>query len=94
MLLSRVPATLELALCAAVLALGVGIPMGVYAGIRRNTWGRSPAGGLARRHLHPVVPDRIILILVFSVELNWLPAYGRGRRSRSAVDDRFLQRPA
>ena len=37
-LLSRVPATLELALCAAVLALGIGIPLGVYAGIKRNTW--------------------------------------------------------
>jgi peptide/nickel transport system permease protein len=33
---SRVPATLELSLCAAILALGVGVPMGVYAGIRRN----------------------------------------------------------
>ena len=38
LLLARVPATLELSLCAAVLALGVGIPMGVYAGIRRNSW--------------------------------------------------------
>ena len=33
------PATLELALCAALLALGLGIPMGVYAGIKRNAWG-------------------------------------------------------
>jgi len=37
-LLNRLPATLELSLCAALLALGVGIPMGVYAGIRRGSW--------------------------------------------------------
>src|SRR5437868_510300 len=37
-LVTRVPATLELALCAAVLALCVGIPLGIYAGIKRHTW--------------------------------------------------------
>lgn len=79
LLLSRVPATLELALCAAVLALGLGIPMGVYAGIRRHAW---PAQLLQVVSLVGIsVPSfltGIILILVFSVELNWLPAYGRG----------------
>src|SRR5262245_17015548 len=79
-LLSRLPATLELALCAAVLALGVGIPLGVYAGIKRNTW---PAQWLQVVSLVGIsVPSfltGIILILIFSVELNWLPAYGRGQ---------------
>jgi peptide/nickel transport system permease protein len=77
--LSRVPATVELSLCAAVLALGVGIPLGVYAGIRRDA--------LAARALQVVslvgvsIPSfltGIILILIFSVMLGWLPAYGRG----------------
>ena len=79
LLLSRVPATLELALCAAILALGVGIPMGVYSGIKRNAW---PAQVLQVISLIGIsIPSfltGIILILVFSVELNWLPAYGRG----------------
>ena len=79
-LLSRLPATLELAFCAAILALGVGIPLGVYAGIRRNTW---PAQWLQVISLVGIsVPSfltGIILILIFSVELNWLPAYGRGQ---------------
>ena len=79
LLFSRVPATLELSLCAAILALGVGVPLGVYAGIRRDA--------LSARMLQVVslvgisIPSfltGIILILVFSVELNWLPAYGRG----------------
>jgi peptide/nickel transport system permease protein len=78
-LLSRVPATIELSLCAAVLALGVGIPLGVYAGIKRNTW---PAQCLQVISLVGIsVPSfltGIILILIFSVALNWLPAYGRG----------------
>ncbi len=78
-LASRVPATLELSISAAVLALGVGIPMGVYAGIKRNA---VPAQLLQVVSLVGVsIPSfltGIILILIFSVELNWLPAYGRG----------------
>ena len=78
-LLGRVPATLELSLCAAVLALGVGIPMGVYAGIRRNAL---PAQIIQVISLVGVsIPSfltGIILILFFSVELQWLPAFGRG----------------
>ena len=79
-LLSRVPATLELALCAAVLALGVGIPLGVYAGIKRNTWGAQWLQVISLVGISvPSFLTGIILILIFSVELNWLPAYGRGQ---------------
>jgi peptide/nickel transport system permease protein len=78
-LLGRVPATLELSLCAAVLALGLGIPLGVYAGIRRAAL---PAQFIQVISLIGVsIPSfltGIILILVFSVELQWLPAFGRG----------------
>jgi peptide/nickel transport system permease protein len=74
-----VPATLELSLCAAVLALGLGIPLGVYAGIRRAAL---PAQFIQVISLIGVsIPSfltGIILILVFSVELQWLPAFGRG----------------
>ena len=76
---SRVPATLELALCAAALALCVGIPMGVYSGIRPRSAG---ARTLQVASLVGIsVPSFVVgigLILVFSVGLNWLPSFGRG----------------
>jgi peptide/nickel transport system permease protein len=75
----RFPATLELALVAAVLALLVGVPMGVYAALRR---------GRLLSHLFmmfsllgvslPTFLIGILLILVFSVWLGWFPSFGRG----------------
>jgi peptide/nickel transport system permease protein len=79
MLLERLPATTELAAVSAVLALAVGLPMGVYTGIRRD----SPlaklflALGLVGVSL-PTFLIGILLILVFSVWLHWLPSFGRG----------------
>jgi peptide/nickel transport system permease protein len=79
LLWSRVPATLELSLCAALLALGLGIPMGVYAGIRRNSWLAHAMQVVSLVGVSvPSFLTGIILILIFSVELNWLPAFGRG----------------
>ncbi|MDI1244288.1 MAG: ABC transporter permease [Rhodoferax sp.] len=79
LLVSRVPATLELSLCAAVLALGLGIPMGVYAGIKRNSWLAQALQVVSLIGISiPSFLTGIILILIFSVELNWLPAFGRG----------------
>lgn len=78
-LLSRLPATMELALCAAVLALGIGVPMGVYAGIKRRSWGAQVLQVVSLVGISiPSFLTGIILILIFSVELNWLPAFGRG----------------
>lgn len=75
----RLPATLELSLVAAVIALVVGIPMGVYAALRRGTWGSQAlmAGSLLGVSL-PTFLIGILLILLFSVELQWLPSFGRG----------------
>ena len=75
----RLPATLELSLAAAGLALLVGIPMGVYTALRRN-------GVLANVFLAvsligvslPTFLIGILLILVFAVLLGWLPSFGRG----------------
>jgi peptide/nickel transport system permease protein len=79
LLMSRVPATLELSLCAAMLALGLGIPMGVYAGIKRNSWLAQTMQVVSLIGISiPSFLTGIILILIFSVELNWLPAFGRG----------------
>jgi peptide/nickel transport system permease protein len=75
----RAPATLELAFCAASFALLVGVPMGVYTGLYRNSW-------LSKAFLTfsligvslPTFLIGILLILVFSVWLGWLPSFGRG----------------
>jgi peptide/nickel transport system permease protein len=75
----RLPATLELSLAAAALALTVGIPMGVYTALRRK-------GFLANVFLAvsligvslPTFLIGILLILVFAVLLGWLPSFGRG----------------
>ncbi|MEO3473866.1 ABC transporter permease [Roseomonas sp. CAU 1739] len=75
----RAPATLELAFCAAALALLIGVPMGVYTGLYRHSW-------LSRFFLTfsligvslPTFLIGILLILVFAVWLGWLPSFGRG----------------
>jgi peptide/nickel transport system permease protein len=75
----RLPATLELALTAAIIAIVVGIPAGVYTALRRNSWLSQLllAGSLIGISL-PTFLIGILLILVFAVQLGWLPSYGRG----------------
>ena len=75
----RLPATLELAVTASVLAFAIGVPMGVYTGIHRSSL-------LSRVFMIvslvgvslPTFLLGILLILVFSVALGWLPSFGRG----------------
>ena len=75
----RLPATLELSLVAAVLALGLGVSLGVYAALRRGTlWSQAVMGlSLLGVSLPPFLVG-ILLILVFAVTLKWLPSFGRG----------------
>ena len=75
----RLPATLELALAAAVIAIVVGIPMGVYTALRRDSWFSHflLAVSLVGISL-PTFLIGILLILVFAVMLGVLPSYGRG----------------
>ncbi|UUX96528.1 ABC transporter permease [Aquabacterium sp. J223] len=79
LLAERLPATLELAGLAAVLALLLGIPLGAYAAVRR---GRPLAEAVMALSLLGVsVPTfliGIVLILLFAVLLPWLPSFGRG----------------
>lgn len=75
----RLPATLELSLVAAVLALALGIPLGVYAALRQGRWDAQLL--MAASLIGVSLPTFLIgigLILVFSVTLNWLPSFGRG----------------
>lgn len=79
LILERLPATLELALAAAVLALVIGIPMGVFAALRRGRWSAQALMLLSLLGVSlPTFLIGILLILVFAVWLNWLPSFGRG----------------
>ena len=75
----RLPATLELSMAAAGLALLVGIPMGVYTALKRKSWLANffLAISLVGVSL-PTFLIGILLILVFAVVLGWLPSFGRG----------------
>ena len=79
----RFPATLELALSAAFLALSFGIPMGVYAALKRGTFGSQVlmTASLLGVSL-PTFLIGIVLILIFAVNLNWFPSFGRGEVTR------------
>ena len=75
----RFPATLELALAAAVIALLVGIPLGVYAALRRGTFGSQVVMTVSLLGVSlPTFLIGILLILFFAVMLKWLPSFGRG----------------
>jgi peptide/nickel transport system permease protein len=79
LLIERLPATLELAMTAALIGLFIGIPLGVYTALKRDGW-------LARVFLTtsligvslPNFLIGIFLILIFAVWLGWLPSFGRG----------------
>lgn len=75
----RLPATLELALVAAVIALVIGIPMGVYAAIRRGSALAQVFMAISLLGVSlPTFLIGIFLILIFSVWLGVLPSFGRG----------------
>lgn len=75
----RFPATLELALVAAFLALAIGIPMGVYAALRRGNFLSQLFMTISLLGVSlPTFFIGILLILVFAVTLGWFPSFGRG----------------
>lgn len=76
----RLPATLELALTASVLALLVGIVLGVYTAIRKDGWLSRTIMTVSLVGVSlPTFLIGIGLIYVFAVELRWLPSFGRGQ---------------
>ena len=79
LLRERLPATLELSIAAALIALVVGVPLSVYTALRRH--GKLSQALLAFSLFGVSLPTfliGILLILIFSVQLGWLPSYGRG----------------
>ena len=79
LLAERLPATLELSLAAAVIALAVGIPIGVYAALRRGKAGAQAVMFLSLAGVSvPTFLLGILLILLFAVVWKLLPSFGRG----------------
>jgi peptide/nickel transport system permease protein len=79
LILERMPATVELAVAAMLIALLLGIPLGLLAGVApRSGAGRAVAGGALVGFSLPTFWVGLLLILVFSVWLGWLPSSGRG----------------
>ncbi len=75
----RLPATLELSFAAALLAIVVGVPAGVYTALRRKSWFSQVLLAVSLLGVSlPTFLIGILLILVFAVMLGWLPSYGRG----------------
>lgn len=79
LLIERLPATLELSMIAASLALLVGIPMGVYTALKRDSWISKLILTISLVGVSlPSFLIGIFLILIFAVWLGWLPSFGRG----------------
>ncbi|MBA7672601.1 hypothetical protein ES703_80784 [subsurface metagenome] len=78
-MVERIPATLELALSAMFLAVLVGIPAGIIAGVRpKASLSKIIMSGSLLGISLPVFWLGIMLVMVFSVVLGWLPSSGRG----------------
>lgn len=79
LILQRMPATLELAFMALLMAIVIGIPLGLYAGLNPESWSSKTimAGSILGFSL-PTFWVGIMLIMVFAVMLGWLPSTGRG----------------
>jgi peptide/nickel transport system permease protein len=79
LILERMPATMELALTAMLFAILLGIPLGLWAGLKPNSIaGRTIMAGSILGFSLPTFWVGLMLIMVFSVELGWLPSNGRG----------------
>lgn len=78
-ILKKLPATLELVLGATLIIVGLSVPLGVYTAIKPNAIMSRIILGISIIGISiPVFLTAILMIFLFSVELGWLPSYGRG----------------
>lgn len=79
MIVERMPATLELAFLAIFISVIVGLPLGMIAGINPDSgFSRTIMGGSILGLSLPSFWIGLMLILLFAVQLGWLPSFGRG----------------
>ena len=79
LILSRLPATLELALVSGLAAFVLGVGFGVYTALRRKGWLSNTIMTVSLIGVSlPTFLIGVLLIWVFAVELQWLPSFGRG----------------
>ena len=92
LIVQRIPATLELALAALLMAIVLGIPLGVFAGLRPDSKvSRTIMAGSILGFSLPTFWVGIMMIMVFAVILGWLPSTGRGTTvNLLGVDVSFL----
>lgn len=82
-ILQRLPATLELAFTALFIAVAIGLPLGLWAGLRaEKPTDKAIMGGSILAFSLPNFWQGLMLVLIFSVTLGWLPAGGRGETVR------------
>ena len=82
LILERMPATFELAIAAMLVSAAIGIPFGMWAGMHPGSMTQRLASGLSILGVSvPVFWMGMILIILFSVVLGWLPSGGRGPTS-------------
>lgn len=79
LIIQRMPATLELAFVALIMSIVIGIPLGVWAGLKPDAWSsRTIMSGSILGFSLPNFWIGLMLILFFAVQLKWLPSGGRG----------------
>jgi peptide/nickel transport system permease protein len=79
LIVQRIPATFELALTALVMAVFIGVPLGVYAGMRPTAISsRTIMAGSILGFSLPTFWVGLMMIMIFAVMLGWLPSTGRG----------------
>ena len=78
-ILAKLPATLDLVFGATLIIIGFSVPLGVYAAIKPRSWFSKAVMGFSTVGISiPVFLTAIGLIYLFSIELGWMPSYGRG----------------
>lgn len=92
LILDRLPATLELAVVALVMAIVLGVPLGLYAGMKpASPVSKLLMSGSILGFSLPAFWVALMLIMVFSVQLGWMPSSGRGdTRSLFGIEWSFL----
>jgi len=79
LIVQRIPATFELALCALLMAIVIGIPLGVFAGLKpKSKVSKTIMAGSILGFSLPTFWLGLMMIMVFAVMLGWLPSTGRG----------------